>query len=416
MLFLPPGSAKSTYASDLFPAWYLAGGARSIIATSNTADLAQAFSRRVRSRVREHREILGYQLDREAEEMWTTTAGGQYRAAGVGGAITGFRADLALIDDPIKSREQADSESYREKVWQWWQDELQTRLRPGAAAVLISTRWHQDDLAGRLLERQRDAWRVLSIPAMADAPDDPLGRRPGEALWGDDDYGYAADLELKRQASDARTWSALYQQQPSPETGDFFKAEWFRPMPAFPARESMRIYGASDYAVTRDGGDYTVHLVVGIDANENLFLLDLWRGQQSPDVWIDAFCDLVERWKPIGWGEETGQIKGAVGPFLEQRMSERFLHVARDQFAARGDKSVRAQSIRGRMAMRGLSVPETAPWWPAFRSELLSFPAGKHDDQVDALGLVGQMLDRMHGPKVKVSLNVPSLGSYGYAA
>jgi predicted phage terminase large subunit-like protein len=132
-----------------------------------------------------------------------------------------------------------------------------------------------------------------------------------------------------------------------------------------------------------------------MDPQGRLWLLDLWRGQAAADAWIEAFCDLVRRWKPIGWAEETGQIRAGVGPFLERRMRERQAYVARHAFPTRGDKAVRAQSIRGRMALDGLHVPQQAPWRQAFEAELLTFPAGRHDDQVDALGLVGQLLDRM---------------------
>ena len=163
-----------------------------------------------------------------------------------------------------------------------------------------------------------------------------------------------------------------------------------------PPRETMTIYGASDYAVTDDGGDYTVHIVVGVDPQKRIYLLDVWRRQTSPDQWIDAFCDLVRKWTPImSWAEEQGQISAGIGPFLDQRTRERQAYVYREQFPTRGDKARRAQSIRGRMALDGLYVPERAPWYADFRAELLSFPAGKHDDQVDALGLIGQLLDKM---------------------
>jgi predicted phage terminase large subunit-like protein len=395
MVFMPPGSAKSTYTSDLFPPWFLAQGRdRSIIAASNTADLAQSFSRRVRARVREHGPLLGYGLDREAEELWTTTNGGQYRAAGVGGVITGLRADLAVIDDPIRSREDADSENRRNRVWEWFQDDLTTRLRPGAGVVLVQTRWHEDDLAGRLLEREAKRWRVLSLPAIAEVPDDPLGRAPGDPLWGDDEYGYGDDLLRKRQTADARTWAALYQQRPAPAEGSLFRREWLK-REAPPPRDRMRVYGASDYAVTSDGGDYTVHVVLGMDPAGRLHLLDVWRAQASADVWVEAFCDLVAKWRPLAWAEENGQIKSGVGPFLDRRMRERQTFTSRRQFPTRGDKAVRAQSIIGRMALDGLRLRPDAPWIADLEAELLTFPAGKHDDQVDALGLAGQLLDMM---------------------
>jgi len=171
--------------------------------------------------------------------------------------------------------------------------------------------------------------------------------------------------------------------------------EWLRPANSIPRREDLRIYGGSDYAVTANDGDWTVHVVIGVDPDSRLWLLDLWRGQAASDAWVEAFCDLVRQWRPIGWAEEQGQIKAGVGPFLDRRMRERGAFVARRPFPTRGDKAVRAQSIRGRMALDGLHYLASAPWRAEFEAELMSFPAGKHDDQVDALGLVGQLLDVM---------------------
>lgn len=405
MVLMPPGSAKSTYASDLFPAWFLAQRPNlRIIGASNTADLAGSFSRRVRGRIREHSSLLGYGLGREAEELWSTTNGGEYRAAGVGGVITGLRADLGLIDDPVKGRQEADSEVVQQRVWDWYWGDFYTRLKPGAAQVLIMTRWSEGDLGGRLEEAEGDKWRIIRLPAIAEAGD-MLGRKPGEFLWGDDDYGFGAKLRddfiSLSNAGRARDWSALYQQRPSPESGDYFKREWIRPVAKMPPRDHLRVYMGSDYAVTADGGDYTVHVVMGLDLDGRLWLLDLWRGQASSDVWVEAFCDLVKQWQPIGAAEETGQIRAGIGPFLDRRMRERKAYVARKQFPTRGDKSVRAQSIRGRMALEGLHIPADAEWRADLEAEMMAFPAGKHDDQVDALGLVGQLLDLMTQPKAK---------------
>ena len=156
------------------------------------------------------------------------------------------------------------------------------------------------------------------------------------------------------------------------------------------------------YAVTSNGGDYTCHLVVGIAPENRMYLLDLWRKQATPEIWIETKLDLAERWQPREWAAEAGQIKSAVGAFLDKRMQERRVFVVGRTFPSRHDKAVRAQSIRARMAHSGLYVPVNAPWYPAFRAELLTFPAGKYDDQVDALGLIGQLLDRMgRGSKPK---------------
>jgi predicted phage terminase large subunit-like protein len=191
----------------------------------------------------------------------------------------------------------------------------------------------------------------------------------------------------------AEDWSALYLQNPTPEDGNYFKASWLRSYVTIPAKDTLAIYGASDYAVTADGGDYTVHGVIGVDPDGNMYVLDLWRKQAASDEWVEAFCDLVKEWKPRQWAEEQGQINAGVGPFLERRQYERQAWTYRQQFPSRADKAVRARSIQGRTALRGLYLPKNAPWLPQLRSELLAFPNGKYDDQVDMLGLIGQLLD-----------------------
>jgi predicted phage terminase large subunit-like protein len=393
-VFMPPGSAKSTYGSVLFPPWLMASTGANVLAASHTTELAEKWGRRVRNLIGEHSLELGISLapDNQSAGRWALSGGAEYYAAGVGTGIAGFRSGLGLIDDPIRSRQDADSELIRDRIWEWYINDFRTRLVPGAAEILIQTRWHEDDLAGRAL--QHNDWKVISLPAIAEG-DDPLGREPGEPLWADDAYGYGGQIEEIRRTTPARTWSALYQQRPAPEEGDYFKADWLRPYEKAPDPKTLRIYGGSDYAVTSDGGDYTVHVVVGIDPEGRMYLLDLWRRQAASDEWIEAFCDLVLRWKPMSWAEEQGQIRSGVGPFIDRRQRDRKAYVVREQFPTRGDKAVRAQSIRGRMALEGLYIPSQAKWYPDLRSELLSFPAGKHDDQVDALGLVGQLLDKM---------------------
>ena len=392
-LFLPPGSAKSTYGSVLFPPWYLARRPdAAIIAASHTAELAERWGRKVRNLVAEHSLELGISVagDNKAAGRWETSAGGEYFAAGVGGAIAGRRADLAVIDDPVRSREDADSKKVRDAQWDWYKFDLLTRLKPGAAIVLIQTRWHEDDLAGRILSEEGDRWRVISLPMEAE-DNDPLGRSPGDPLWPE----WFTDQMRSDAKRDPRVWSALYQQRPVPDDGAYFLRDWFRPVEQLPPLETLRVYGGSDYAVTADGGDYTVHVVVGVDPEDRIYVLDVWRRQAASDEWVEAWCDLVRKWRPIEWAEETGQIKAGVGPFLDRRARERKAYCYRRQFPTRGDKAVRAQSIRGRAAMGGLYLPISAPWRAEFESELLRFPAGVHDDQVDALGLVGQLLDTM---------------------
>jgi predicted phage terminase large subunit-like protein len=406
-VFLPPGSAKSTYCSTLLPSWLSqARPGLAVLAASHTTELAVRFGRRTRNLVASHQQLLGVELaaDSQAAGRWECTNGFSYYSAGVDTGIAGFRADLAIIDDPIRSRADAHSETKRDRAWEWYKSDLIPRMRPGSAIILVQTRWHEDDLAGRILAENAktgERWTVVNIPAQAEA-NDPIGRAVGEFLWEDDSYGYSTVMRREKATQLPAVWSALYQQRPAPEEGTYFLAGWLKTFDRMPPLDQMRIYGASDFAVTEKGGDYTAHIVVGLDPQGRMHLIDIWRQQASADRWIETMCDLIKRWHPIGWACETGQIKSSVGPFLLRRMRERQTHVAITDYPTRGDKSIRAQSIRARMAIEGLYVNPHDSFYEAFRAELLSFPAGKYDDQVDALGLIGQLLETMvYGDKVE---------------
>ena len=390
MLLCAPRHGKSELASRRLPAYYLGRHPhRQFISASASASLAEDFGRDVRNIIasQEYAEVFDTRLaeDSQAKGRWSTQQGGSYYAVGVGSQVMGRGAHVFLIDDPFGTMEDAQSEAERKAVWDWYTGTVYNRLEEKGAIVLINHRMHEDDLSGHLLAAQAaggDKWEVVELKATPDAP-----------LWPEK---YDADALRRIKANtQPRFWSALYEQNPVPDEGTYFLADWFRPYTEIPNRDTLRVYGASDYAVTDAGGDWTAHVVVGLDPEERIYLLDVWRGQKSSDVWVEAFCDLVAQWKPIGWARETGQIKSSLGPYLNKRMLERNTYTAFADFPTKGDKSVRAQSIRGRMAMRGLYVPLTAEWYPALRAEVLSFPAGKHDDQVDALGLIGQVVDRM---------------------
>ena len=410
VISVPPRHGKSLIASTYFPAWYLGRNPDKYVITATYGqDFADDFGRQVKNQIADpsfgaifpgvslasdSRSSRRFSVDGNTGGIeQTTNRQGAYYAVGVGGPLTGRGAHVLIVDDPIKNREDADSETIRRKMKDWFTSTAFTRLMPGGAVIVIQTRWHEDDLTGWLLsDHAAEGWDVIHLPALAEA-NDALGREPGEALW-PEQYDEQALANIRRLVG-PRDWSALYQQRPAPDTGDYFKRDWLIPVDVIPPTREMMIYGASDYAVTANGGDYTVHVVVGVASDGRLYLLDLWRAQASSDVWVDAFCALVRKWSPIGWAEETGQIKAGVGPFLVKRMLESGSYTVREQFPTRGDKAVRAQSIRGRMAMQGLHVPRTAPWLADLIAEMMSFPVGVHDDQVDALGLVGQLMDRM---------------------
>ncbi len=383
MIFMPPRHGKSELASKRFPAWCLGKDpTRQIIAASYNSDLSNDFGRNVRNLVAEPefgQVFSGVSLapDSQAANRMNTNRGGAYVAAGVGTAVTGRGAHIALIDDPFKDREEADSERRRDVVWDWYRSTLFTRLMPGGSVILICTRWNEDDLAGRLLEQEADQWDVLSLPAL---------NKAGEALWPE---WYPVDTLTRIKATiGPREWSALYQQQPQPDEGTFFQRAWFTPTGKLP---SLRYYGSSDYAVTDGGGDYTVHRVWGIDASGDVYRVDGWRGQTASDEWIERKLDLIAKYKPLAWFGEGGVIQKAIEPMLKRRMRERNVHCRLEWLPSVADKPTRARSIQA-MAATGRVHFEPG----ADLSEFLVFPAGKHDDEVDVASLIGRAIDQAH--------------------
>lgn len=247
-VFMPPGSAKSTYCSALFPAWYLGRNpTHCVIQGSYGAKLAKRFGRRARNAFGspEHQAVFGVGLGKSAEENWETARGGEYAAFGMESGITGFRADLWVIDDPIKGRKEADSKTERDNVWETYKADVRTRMKPGAKGLLVATRWHEDDPAGRILPpealgksgwftaKDGERWYVISLAAVIETKEeernDPLGRKLGEILW--PEWFTEAMLLQERRTQGGRNWSALYQQKPRPDEGAILKREHWRKWP-----------------------------------------------------------------------------------------------------------------------------------------------------------------------------------------
>jgi len=383
MIFMPPRHGKSELASKRFPAWCLGKNPkRQIIAASYNSDLASDFGRNVRNIVAEpeYGQVFpGVTLspDSQAANRFNTNAKGTYVAAGVGTAVTGRGADIALIDDPFKDREEADSERRRETVWDWYRSTLYTRLMPGGAIVLIQTRWHEDDLAGRLLEQDPEQWDVLELPAL---------HPERGALW-PEWYDEGALLRIKETIG-PREWSALYQQQPQPDEGTFFQRDWFKTWDKLP---KCRFYLTSDFAVTDGGGDYTVLTVWGIDAEGNIYRADQWKGQTASDIWIERMLDLVAKWKPCACFGEGGVIQKAVSPLISRRCRERRIFSRLEWLPSVSDKPTRARSFQAYAASGRVYFEPGADL-----SEFLVFPAGKHDDEVDTASLIGRAIDQAH--------------------
>jgi predicted phage terminase large subunit-like protein len=423
MIFMPPRHGKSELASRRFPAWFLGRNPdRSIIAASYNSELATDFGREVRDIVAT--KLYGNVFDArlsdnsQAAGRWHTNGRGGYVAAGVGTAVTGRGAHVLLIDDPFKDRQDADSDIIRERVWRWYTSTAYTRLEGDitatvledddiwadflqeieegeaepfeGAVVLIQTRWNEDDLGGRLLRAQAeggDQWEVLDLPAIDEA---------GQALW--PEKFSVERLHRIKAAIGPRDWSALYQQRPTPDEGTYFQKTWFhRHAYADPkkAKATRHVYITSDFAVTEDGGDYTEHAVWGYGNNGTLAQLDWWHGQKDASVWIEKLIDLIEKWAPLCYFGEQGVIEKAVRPMLVRRMRERKASCRIEWVPSVRDKATRARPFQARASMGKVSLLNDERGERVL-GQLLTFPAGRHDDAVDVCSLIGLVIDQAH--------------------
>lgn len=394
LIIAPPGSAKTTYVSRLFPAHYFATHSRGhIIGASHTMELAATNSGHVQRTVRDNTLVLGYGLANDNRSHWFTTTGAEYLAAGTGGVIRGFRADVVVIDDPIKSRQEAESETEREALWQWYRSDLLPRLTPRGKIVLIGTAYHEDDLLARIQRVEAASWCVLRLPAISEGDDDPLGRPEGEPLWNDDAYGYGAKLLVLQAAAEregaSRDWYSQYQGSPRAAEGNMFKPDR---MPVFdympPGVRVMDQARAWDLAASSGKGDWTATVKLASlygDAryNEMLVVTDVQRMRGTPDevrqmIRTVAAADGrgVTQWFP----EDPGQAGKSQAEDLVKML--RGYRVKTERMT--GSKEVRAdpaasQANIGRVGML------RAGWNAMLVDELASFPSGRFDDMVDAL-------------------------------
>ena len=389
MVLMPPGSAKSTYTSVIFPVWWFMRHPRaSIIAASHTAGLAEHFSRQVQGLIEEKRFRIGYDLvhgDRTAAH-WRTTTGGEYYAAGIRGAITGRRADLVIIDDPVKSMAEAGSERHRRHVWEWYSTELTPRLKPDARVVLVMTRWHEQDLGGQLLARDGPGWTVLRLPAIAETGD-ALGRPVGSPLW--PDWEGLATLDQKRVLVGDRVWAALFQQSPRPEGGRLFRVDAIEVVDPGGPREldAGRWVRAWDLAATAPAGhadpDWTVGLKLASIKDGRFAVEDIVRFRGNPREVEDTIVATARsdgHAVLISLPIDPGQAGKAQIAHLSSLLPGFRISSSREQ----GSKWARAQPVAAQIEAGNVAVVR-APWLRGFMEELAVFPHGGKDDQVDAL-------------------------------
>lgn len=419
MLLMPPRHGKSQLASKLYPAWHLGHYPHhEFIGCSYNISLALDFSREIRDVIRSDYfqklfERTRLNPDFMSAEAWrllsaTGVGAGGYNAAGVGGGITGKGAHILVIDDPVKNNEEAESPDLRKKIWNWYQSTAYTRLAPGGGVLIIQTWWHDDDLAGRLQKEmaeneEADQFVVVRYPAIAE--EDETYRLQGEALH-PDRYDLDALNKIKRTLG-TNYWSALYQQSPISEEGAYFKPDMFRHPDETPRIEDLLIYQAWDFAISEAQvatGDWTVGVTVGVDYDDNMHVLEMTRLKTNDTaVMEDAVIDMFTRYKHVnGFGVEDGQIWRTFKKGLKKRMADRRAYIPLDEkdnvLKPVNSKMARARPLQGRMQNRRVFFPRGAPWFDAMQRELLRFPAGAHDDMVDALAWCAHLVSQKSPP------------------
>lgn len=432
MCFMPPGSAKSTYLSVLAASWLIGRKpGTNVIGASYGQDLANRFGRRVRhiARSAEFSKIMNCTItgDNQAVDSWSLTNGSDYRAAGFGAAVTGFRADWALIDDPIKNREDADSDIIRAKVHASYEDDISTRLKPGGKIIMALTRWHQDDPAGRILgekwKGQSGFWRgtdgrlwlIINLPLIAEHSDDPLKRAPGELLWPEwfrmEDAKRLQDA-AKRGGTAARTWSSLYQQRPAPNEGAILAKHYWRKWEKKDLPECSMIFLCYDTAFEEgEENDYSAMTAWGVFdhtskkstgeeyKHQHVILLGAWMERVSAvdlmDIAVTGYDAEDEHGRRVKVKSHcqlfTPDIvlveKRASGIQLIQEMKRKRIPVKawlpKGKPGAKG-KLPRAHAI-------AVILEQGSVWYvPGTKTEAIldqcaAFPFGTHDDGVDTV-------------------------------
>lgn len=371
-IFWPPRHSKTETVTIRYPVYRLEYDPtfRALI-TGYNERIARRFSRKARTIAKERFPLAA---DKSGTDEWETLQGGGLLARGVGTPPTGVGFDLILIDDPIKSREEAESETYREKLWDWYTDDLYTRLEPGGAIILTLTRWHHDDLAARALASEN--WTVLTLPALAEASD-PLNRVIGEPLW-PERYDKTALEAIKKVTVG---FESLYQQNPTPREGAFFKVSQLKVVEQLPA-DLNPICRAWDLAATTNGGDHTAGIKIGRASDGVFYICDVTRGQ-----WLSDDVEKVLLQTAAMDGRQTlielPQDPGQAGKGQAQRLIKLLAGYPVNAQPVSGAKEARAFSFAAQVNAGNVRLLK-ASWNKDFIEELRQFPQGKYDDQVDA--------------------------------
>lgn len=401
MIFCPPQIGKSERAVRRFVEWLLddVDPTLRIVVASYDKDVAVRWGRRVKQDIEDTPELgITLRADSKAAGQWNTVQGGSLYCVGIRGGLSGRPVDLLIIDDPVKDRAAAESATMREATWDWWENVAKVRAM---RTVVIQTRWHTDDLSGRLLDREPGDWSVLSIPAIAEAGDDPLGREPGQELEParERPAGYYAQLQ---KTTSPYVWSSLYQQRPTAAAGGIFKrADWrywtgavasdrqdwlYLRDPELGRDERYPLASCSKFMTidlatsTRTSADFTVAAAWAITPAGDLVLLDRARDRVPELNHAEFIAPLRGRW--LGHFDVIHIEAATFGTTLVYALSQQGVPVAK--LDADVDKFTRAQAYAGLVRQHKVWLPQDADWLDVWLDEHADFkPKAAHDDQVD---------------------------------
>ena len=410
----PPRHGKTELATKRMAAWYSGRHPTHDIAVASYSDtMAEDFGADTRWILNspQHKQVFpAYRLRRggAAKHNIQNDQGGRLFFVGRGGALTGRGMHLGLGDDLFKDHEEARSQAIRDQAWNWFTKVFMTRRMGPKLIILTMTRWHSDDIIGRITDKENPhfnateaaKWKIIKLPAIAE-DNDPAGRAPNEPLWPED---FGLDFLESQQRLDPLGFAALYQQSPTVADGTYFRRENLEPyryrLEDLP--KDLRYYCASDHAVgTRQRNDPSCFGKIGIDAQNNIYVLEAFWERASADRAVEAMLEMGrgDR-KPLIWFAEKGHISSSIGPFLFKRMQETGTYIAVREIVPKQDKVQRAQSIIARSAMGKLKFPKGLAWADRAIEELLAFDAGLHDDFVDMLSLFGLGLGSQFGATI----------------
>jgi predicted phage terminase large subunit-like protein len=404
---MPPRHGKSEFISKYFPFWYLINNPnKRIILVSYQAGIAEGWSRKIRDLFVNYGEKFGVRLNprhNKSNSFGFMEYSGSLYSVGIGGALTGKGADLLIIDDPVKNDEEANSLLFRDKIWEWFNATAMTRLEPDGHCIVVMTRWHEDDLTGRIINHScidfNLNWNLISLPAIAQK-NDLIGRQEGEALW-KERFPINNLLNLKSQIG-SYWFSSLYQQEPVPSGNSIFKRENFKYFQEFDTyynleispslnkkvlKENLTIMATSDLAIsTNETSDYTVILIFGKSNDGDILILDIIRERFEFSSHISMLNAIFAKYQPILIGIENVQFQQA----LIQTAIKSWLPIK--SLRADKDKISRALPIASLIENGKVYFKKNSAYLESFEKELLNFPKGKNDDQVDAFAYISQMV------------------------